>query len=99
MKSEAIAQLQQTLKHAKTEHYYMRTQELGWIVQRYEKAIQLLSEQGVNQWKEEDFSIWNGVSLYLQGILDYTNPLIPELTKSERLLRQYLTHQQEKHQN
>lgn len=90
MKEQLLEQLQRTMEHAKMEHYYMKDKALQMIVERYEHAIQVLNQQRERTLSSEDFCIWGSIPIYLSALQDFTNPLIPELSKSETMLNDYM---------
>lgn len=93
MKEKIENQLEQTMNHAKMELHYMKDHSLEVIVDRYEHAINTLKNQGDRRLSSEDFCIWGCVPIYLSALQDFTNPLVPELSQSEKLLIEYLENQ------
>lgn len=93
MKEKMEEQLEQTMNHAKMELHYMKDHSLQIIVDRYEQALNTLKQKGEKKLSSEDFCIWGCIPIYLSALQDFTNPLVPELSQSEKLLTTYLNNQ------
>jgi hypothetical protein len=70
------------------EEKYTENQRKGvleLIYKRYSNALQLLDKNELNK---DKFNILGGVRAYLDSFSDYSNPLLNEMNKAEKLIKE-----------
>lgn len=85
-KSELQAQITVVLKYL--EENYQKNERYGvleLIYNRYRNALQLLDNDTANK---DNLNILGGTRAYMDSYSDYSNPLLNEMYKAEKLAKQ-----------
>ncbi|MDQ7726254.1 hypothetical protein FPQ02_16545 [Bacillus halotolerans] len=93
VRRELIKQINLTITSIKTNNQKSPTPMVKNILKRYEEAKELIQHSTEGQFEKDLYKVRNKLDTltraYLESANDYMNPMLKEMHKSEKLLKEY----------